>query len=310
MKKNSKIFIAGGSGMVGSAILRSLKKRKYNNILYPNSSKLNLTSQTDVDLWFKKNHPEYVFLCAGKVGGMFSNINYPADYSVINTLIITNVINSSFKYNVKKLQFMASSCAYPIQRGNKKLRPEMLLSSPMEPTNIHYSLAKINGYYTCLGFNKQHGTNYITSMPCNIYGVGDNYSAEHSHVIPALIRKFHNAKVNNFKKIYMQGSGNVKREFLYVDDLAEASIFLMHKYNEGKLINVGSGKDISIRNLANIIKKVTSFEGKIIFNNKKPEGVKRKLLDVTVLNELGWKQKIDLITGLTRAYKYYKKNVI
>ena len=307
MNKQSKIYIAGASGMVGSSIVRILKKRGYKKLLIPNSNQLDLIDQSKVDKWFKNNRPEYVFLCAGKVGGMFSNMKYPADYSVKNTLIIANVINMSFKYDIKKLLFMGSSCLYPIQNGNKKIKPEMLLSRPMENSNIHYSISKINGYFMCLGYNKQYGTNYITPMPCNIYGPGDNFSENHSHVIPALIRKFHFAKLNKTKNLIIAGSGNVKREFLYVDDLAEASIFLMHRYNNSKLINVGSGKDISIKNLSYLIKKIIGYEGNIIFDRKKPEGVKKKLLDVSVINKMGWRQKTDIISGLTKAYKYYKK---
>lgn len=307
MKKKSKIFIAGAKGMVGSSIVRILKKRNYKNLLTPNSNQLDLLNQSKVDKWFKKNKPDYVFLCAGKVGGMFSNMKYPADYSVKNTLIISNVINNSFKYNVTKLLFMGSSCLYPIQDDNKKFKPNMLLTRPMEISNIHYSISKINGYFMCVGYNKQYGTNYITPMPCNIYGPGDNFSESHSHVIPALIRKFHLAKLNKTKNIKISGSGNVKREFLFVDDLAEASIFLMHKYNSSELINIGSGKDISIRKLSYLIKKIIGYEGKIIFDKEQPEGVNKKLLDVSVINKMGWQQKTDIVTGLKQSYKYYKK---
>lgn len=294
--------------MVGSSIVRTLKKRKYLDLLVPSSKKLNLTNQSMVDKWFKKNKPDYVFLCAGKVGGMFSNIKYPADYSIINTLIISNVINMSYKYKVKKLLLMGSSCLYPKQVGDKKIKPEQLLTGSMEITNIHYSLSKINGYFMCLGMNKQYGTNYITPMPCNIYGPGDNFSKEHSHVIPALIRKFHLAKINKNNILKISGTGKVKREFLFVDDLAEASIFLMHKYNSSNLINIGSGKDISIKNLAYIIKDITGYQGKILFDKYQQEGVKKKLLDVSEINKMGWKYKIEIETGLRLTYKSFLEN--
>ena len=301
MNKQSKIYIAGASGMVGSSIVRILKKRGYKKLLIPNSNQLDLIDQSKVDKWFKNNRPEYVFLCAGKVGGMFSNMKYPADYSVKNTLIIANVINMSFKYDIKKLLFMGSSCLYPIQSGNKKIKPEMLLSRPMENSNIHYSISKINGYFMCLGYNKQYGTNYITPMPCNIYGPNDNYNSKTSHFFPALIKKILNAKKNKKKSITIWGTGLAKREMMYVDDLADACIYFLNKKTKESLINVGTENDMAVIDYAKYILKELKLNCKIKLDKSKPTGTIRKLLDCRIAKKYGWTAKISLQEGLRKT---------
>ncbi len=305
MNKNSKIFVAGSSGMVGSSIYNKLIREKYKNILTPSSKKLNLLNQKKVELFFKKNKPEYVFMCAGKVGGIFANITYPADFIYKNTQMILNVIHYSYIYKVKKLLFFGSSCIYPKNLKNK-ITEDQILTAPMEDTNLSYAIAKIVGLQMCNAYNSQFNTKFISLMPSNLYGPNDKYDLKNSHVIPSLIMKFHNAKIKNLKEVIVFGSGKARREFLYVEDLADASLFLMKKFNKNININVGSGYDISIAELSMLIKKIIKFKGKIIFDKSKPEGQLKKLMDVTKINKLGWKFKTDLNSGILQAYNSYK----
>jgi GDP-L-fucose synthase len=302
MNKNSKIYVAGHLGMVGSAILRKLKKEGYTNIITPTRKELDLINQTDVNVFFKKNKPEYVFLAAAKVGGIKANSDNQADFIYENLIVEANVIKACHDYGVKKLLYLGSSCIYP-RECKQPIKEEYLLSGPLEKTNEGYSIAKIAGIMMCQKYNYQYGTNYISLMPTNLYGPNDNYHLENSHVFPALIRKFHEAKERGDKKITLWGTGSPFREFLHVDDLADASIFLMNNYNDSEIVNVGSGKDLSIKELAMLMKKVIGFEGDIEFDSTKPDGTPKKLLDVSKINKLGWKYYIEIEDGLRDTYK-------
>lgn len=309
MLKTSKIYIAGHRGLVGSAIIRKLKEKGYNNLITQEHRKLDLTNQAAVEAFFKKNKPEYVFLAAAKVGGIMANKTYPAEFIYENLMIATNVINSAYKYKVKKLVFLGSSCIYP-RLAPQPIKEEYLLTSYLEPTNEAYAIAKIAGLKLCAFYNQQYKTNYISAMPTNLYGPNDNFDLNSSHVLPALIRKFHEAKMRGDKSVTLWGSGRPKREFLHVDDLAEALIFLMNKYNGQEIVNVGCGEDLSIKELANKVKVITGYQGKIVWDKNKPDGTPRKLLDVSRIKKLGWKPKTNLDRGLLETYQWFAKNNI
>lgn len=307
MKKDSKIYIAGHNGLVGSAIVRTLKQNGYTNIIVRSRSELDLLDEKAVKDFFKTEKPEYVFLAAAKVGGIMANSTYPADFIYENLEVQNNVIHNSYLTKVKKLLFLGSSCIYP-KFANQPIKEESLLTGVLEETNEAYAIAKIAGISMCQSYNKQYGTNFISVMPTNLYGPNDNFDRETSHVIPGMFRKFDDAKKNNTKEITLWGSGKPKREFLYVDDLADACIFLMKKYNDSEIVNIGSGQDVTIKKLAELIKKTTNFEGKIIWDSTKPDGTPRKLLDVTKIRALGWNHTINLEEGLASTYEWFKRN--
>jgi len=307
MNHNSKIYIAGHNGMVGSAIVRCLKKEGYNNLVYRNSSELDLKDQKAVDDFFISEEPEYVFLAAAKVGGIGANIANPAEFLYDNLMINSNVIHGAYKGKVKKLLFLGSSCIYP-RLCPQPMKEEYLLEGKLEPTNEGYALGKIIGIKLCEYYNKQYDCNFISAMPPNLYGENDNFSPDHSHVIAALIRKFHEGKESSSKKVVIWGTGTAKREFLYVDDAAEACVFLMKNYDSPEHINIGSGDDISIVDLAKLIKNVVGFEGEIVKDVSKPDGMPRKLMDNSKIFDVGWKHKVELEEGIRKAYKWYLSN--
>lgn len=301
MDKNAKIFIAGHRGMVGSAIYRKLINEGFKNIVTKTRNELNLTNQSQVKNFFQSENPEYVFLAAAKVGGIHANNTYPADFIYQNLMIQTNVINSAYEIGVKKLLFLGSSCIYP-KLAAQPIKEEYLLDGKLEPTNDAYALAKIAGIKMCEAYNKQYGTNYISIMPTNLYGPNDNYDLANSHVLPALIRKIHEAKVQSSPFVEIWGTGNPKREFLYVDDLADASYFLMQNYQGSEIVNIGTGEDLTIKELALLIKNIIDFSGELKFDTSKPDGTPRKLLDISKLKSLGWIPKTSLTEGIKLAY--------
>jgi len=307
MNKDSKIYVAGHKGMVGSAILRKLQKEGYSNIITKTSKELDLRIQKDVDDFFKHEKPKYVFLAAAKVGGILANNTYRAEFIYDNLMIQSNVIHSAYKYGVKKLLFLGSSCIYP-KYAPQPMKEEYLLSGYLEPTNEPYAIAKIAGIKMCEAYRYQYGCNFISAMPTNLYGPNDNYDLNNSHVLPALIRKFHEAKIYNKKEVIVWGTGNPRREFMHVDDLADACLFLMLNYNDSQFVNVGTGKDISIRELAELIKTIVGYEGNIIFDTTKPDGTPRKLLDLNYVHSLGWHHKIELEEGIKMTYQDFLKN--
>ena len=302
IEKNSKIFIAGHKGLVGSAILRCLKRQNYSNFLIKNHKEVDLTDQQAVFDLFDQERPEYVFLAAAKVGGIMANSTYPAQFIYSNLAIQVNIIHTCYQYNVKKLLFLGSSCIYP-RLAPQPISEDALLTGKLEPTNQWYAIAKISGILMCQAYNQEYGTNNISVMPTNLYGPNDSYDLYNSHVLPALIRKIHEAKKGNLKFVEIWGTGNVKREFLYVDDLAEACVFLMNNYNESEFVNIGTGIDVTIKELAELIKSVIKYKGEFRFNTSKPDGMPRKLLNVEKINELGWKARTDLKTGIESTYK-------
>jgi len=304
MEKNAKIFIAGHRGLVGSAIVRELTKQGYTNLLYKSHKDLDLENQQAVIDFFKAEKPEYVILAAAKVGGIGANSQYPAEFIYHNIMIATNVIRQSYEHNVKKLLFLGSSCIYP-KMAEQPIKEESLLTGPLEESNDAYALAKITGIKMCQAFNKQYGTNYISVMPTNLYGIEDNFDLETSHVLPALIRKFHEAKLANSPTVTVWGSGTPVREFLFVDDLAEACVYLLDTYDNGKIVNIGTGIGNTIQELAGKIGDVVGYQGKIVFDASKPDGTPVKINDVTYLNSLGWKAKTDLMNGLKKTYEWY-----
>lgn len=301
MQLNSRIFVAGHRGMVGSAISRLLKKMGYDTIFEKSSAELDLRNQQAVDQFFGQNKPEYVFLAAAKVGGILANKNFPSDFLYDNIMIEANVISAAKKHSVNKLLFLGSSCIYP-KFAPQPIKEEYLLTGELEPTNEAYAIAKIAGIKLCQAYHDQHGSNFISVMPTNLYGIGDNYHPEHSHVLPALIRKFHIAKTRQEKSVIIWGTGNPRREFLFADDLAEACLFLMKHYNNREIINIGFGKDHTITELAQLIKEIVGFNGAIVYDDTKPDGTPRKLLDSSRINQLGWTPHIDLKDGIQRAY--------
>ena len=305
--KNSKIYVAGHNGMVGSAIVRKLKSTGYNNLALKSSKELDLRNPEDVTSFFNKERPEFVFLAAAKVGGILANSNYKADFIYDNLTIQNNVIKSAHLFNVEKLLFLGSSCIYP-KNATQPLKEEYLLTGLLETTNEPYAIAKIAGLKMCQYFREQYGCNFISVMPTNLYGTNDNFDLKTSHVLPALLRKFHQAKFNKENKVEIWGSGNPKREFLHVDDLADACVFLMNSYNKSETINVGTGEDISIKELALLIKKITGFKGDLDWDSSMPDGTYRKLLDVSKIHNLQWKAKISLTDGIKLTYDWYIKN--
>ncbi|MFB7138934.1 GDP-L-fucose synthase family protein [Gottfriedia sp. NPDC056225] len=304
MKKDSKIYIAGHRGLVGSAILRKLQEEGYTNLVYRTSKELDLRDFKAVEDFFAEEKIEYVFLAAAKVGGIVANNEYPADFIRDNILIQTSVIDAAYKNDVKKLLFLGSTCIYP-KMAPQPLKEEYLLTGELEPTNDAYAVAKIAGIKMCESYNRQYGTKYISAMPTNMYGPNDNFDLHTSHVLPALLRKFHEAKESNDPTVTVWGTGTPLREFLYSDDLADACIFLMNNYEGNEIVNVGVGKDISIGELASKIKKVVDFKGEIVFDTTKPDGTPRKLVDITKINSLGWTAKTSLDEGLVKAYEAF-----
>ena len=302
MEKNAKIYIAGHRGMVGSAIHRKLAKEGYTDIVTRSSKELDLRDQVAVEAFFDLEKPDYVFLAAAKVGGIVANNTYRADFLYENLAIQNNVIHQSYKHGVKKLMFLGSSCIYP-KLAPQPLKEEYLLTGLLEETNEPYAIAKIAGIKMCEAYRAQYGCNFISVMPTNLYGFNDNYHPENSHVLPALIRRFHEAKIENAPQVTIWGSGSPLREFLFADDLAEACYYLMQNYDEPTLINIGTGEDISIKDLALLIKKVIGYEGALTFDSSKPDGTPRKLMDVSKLHKLGWKHKVELEQGIKLAYE-------
>jgi GDP-L-fucose synthase len=296
--------VAGHTGLVGSAIVRKLREQGYRHIITRTSQECDLTNQALTNRLFEQEKPEFVFLAAAKVGGIQANHTYPADFIYINLAIETNVIKAAHDQRVKKLLFLGSSCIYP-KECPQPIKEEYLLTGPLEPTNEAYAIAKIAGLKMCQFFRKQYGNNFISAMPTNLYGPNDNYDLETSHVLPALIRKFHEAKVSNSPFVELWGTGTPRREFLYVDDLADALIFLMKNYEDDEHINVGTGEDISILELAEMIKEIVGFRGEITFDRSKPDGTMRKLLDVSKISRLGWKKRITLKDGINECYRNY-----
>jgi GDP-L-fucose synthase len=300
MEKSAKIFVAGHRGMVGSAIVRKLQTEGYNNLVLRTSAELDLRNQSQVESFFASEKPEYVFLAAAKVGGILANNTYRADFLYENLMIESNVIHQSYVHKVKKLLFLGSSCIYP-KMAPQPLKEEYLLSGYLEETNEPYAIAKIAGIKLCENYRRQYGCDFISAMPTNLYGPNDNYDLENSHVIPALIRKFHEAKVNNSPSVEVWGSGKPLREFMHVDDLADACLFLMDNYNAIQFINIGSGEELSIKNLAMMIKKIIGFDGEVKFDDSKPNGTPRKLMDVKKINKIGWRHHINLEDGLRKV---------
>jgi GDP-L-fucose synthase len=336
MEKDSRIFVAGHRGLVGSAIVRKLQSEGYNNLALRTHRELDLVNQAEVSRFFETERPEYVFLAAAKVGGILANNTYPAEFIYENLSIQSNVIHASYKAGVKKLLFLGSSCIYP-RECSQPMKEEYLLSGKLEPTNEPYAIAKIAGIRMCQSYNRQYGTKFVSVMPTNAYGSGDNFDLETSHALPALIRKFHEAKLkavevrgmrleaktktkgvasnlkrsdpptSNASSVTIWGTGNPRREFLHVDDLADACVFLMKNYDESEMINIGVGKDISIRELAELIKEIVGFDGEIRYDTSKPDGTPRKLLDVSRLESLGWRSRISLREGIEKTYQWYVK---
>lgn len=302
MEKSAKIYVAGHRGMVGSAITRKLQKEGYTNIITRTSAELDLRNQQAVTDFFATEKPEYVFLAAAKVGGIVANNTYRAEFLYDNLQIQNNIIHNAYLNNVKKLLFLGSSCIYP-KLAPQPLKEEYLLSGYLEETNEPYAIAKITGIKMCDAYRSQYGCNYISAMPTNLYGYNDNYHPQNSHVLPALIRKFHEAKVNNLPNVTIWGTGSPMREFLFADDLADACYYLMLNYNEPHLINIGTGEDITIKDLALTIKEIVGFDGELKFDTSKPDGTPRKLMDVSKLHSKGWKHKIELKEGIKLAYE-------
>lgn len=302
MQKDSKIFIAGHRGMVGSAILRKLEGEGYSNLIYTTSAELDLRNTNAVASFFEKEKPEYVFLAAAKVGGILANNTYRAEFLYDNLMIQNNVIHQSYEHGIKKLLFLGSSCIYP-KLASQPMREDALLTGLLEPTNEPYAIAKIAGIKMCDAYRDQYDCNYISAMPTNLYGPNDNYDLKNSHVLPALLRKFHEAKENNIEQVEIWGSGSPLREFLHVDDLATACLFLMEHYNEAGHVNVGSGSEISIKDLALLIKGIVGYKGALVWDSSKPDGTPRKLMDNTKINNLGWKPEIALREGIEKVYK-------
>jgi len=304
MKKDSLIYVAGHNGLVGSAIVRELKRQGYNNLIFRDKEEMNLLVQHAVFNFFDEYNPEYVFFAAARVGGIIDNKNHPGNFILENLQMECNVINASREFDVKKLLFLGSSCIYP-KMSKQPITEDQLLTGELEPTNDAYAIAKIAGIKMCQSFNKQFGTNFISVMPTNLYGENDNYDLENSHVLPALIRKFHEAKESGAPIVKLWGSGSPKREFLYADDLANACVHLMNNYNDSEIINIGTGEDISIKDVALMIKDIVGYKGALVFDATKPDGTPRKLLDVSKINNLGWKHTTELYEGIEKTYDHF-----
>jgi GDP-L-fucose synthase len=302
MDLTDKIYIAGHRGLVGSAILRALQKKGFTNLLYKTSKELDLRNQAAVEDFFANEKPKFVFLAAAKVGGIVANNTYRADFLYENLVIVSNIVHAAYANKVNKLLFLGSSCIYP-KMAAQPIKEEYLLTGALEQTNEPYAIAKIAGIKLCETYREQYGANFISLMPTNMYGINDNYHPQNSHVLPALIRRFHEAKISGTKEVSIWGSGTPRREFLYADDLADACIFLMETYNEKEIVNIGCGEDISIKELAELVKEVTEYNGDLVFDTSKPDGTPRKLLDVSKLHALGWHHKTALKEGLKIAYQ-------
>ena len=307
MKGTSRIYVAGHHGLVGSALLRALRRRGYSRFVHRTHAEMDLEDQRAVQAFFERERPEYVFLAAAKVGGIWANQSYPADFIRSNLIIQMNVVEAAYRAHVKKLMFLGSSCIYP-KLAPQPIKEEYLLSGHLEPTNEPYAVAKIAGIKLCQAYNRQYGTSFVSVMPTNLYGPGDNFDLQTSHVLPALIRKFHDAKVARASSVSVWGSGRALREFLHVDDMADACVFLMERYDSSEIINIGCGEDVSIGDLAALIRDVVGFEGEIAYDQSKPDGTPRKLLDVSRLRNLGWAPRIPLERGLAETYRWYVAN--
>ncbi len=319
MECNSKIFVAGSNGLVGSALVRQLRSRGYDNLLLPEINELDLTNQQAVQDFFQREQPEYVILAAAKVGGIHANNSYPAEFIYLNLMIQNNVIHQAWRHDVKRLLFLGSSCIYP-KLSPQPMKEEYLLTGLLEPTNEPYALAKIAGIKMCESYNRQYDTKYIAVMPTNLYGPGDNFHPENSHVLPALIRRFHEAKVQGLPQVVIWGTGTPQRELLYVDDMAAGSIYLLEQPDEAIIsellsfprpcfVNLGTGVDVTIRELAETVKEVTGFQGALLFDPTKPDGTPRKLQDVSRMKDLGWEATVPLKEGIRRTYDWYVENV-
>ena len=307
MNLDAKIYVAGHRGLVGSAIVRNLEDKGYTNIICRTHKELDLTNQEAVRIFFEQEKPEYVFLAAAKVGGIHANNTYPADFIYDNLMIQNNIIKAAHDFEVKKLLFLGSTCIYP-KMAPQPIKEEYLLTGALEETNEAYAVAKIAGLEMCKFFKRQYGDNFISCMPTNLYGPNDNFDLKNSHVLPALIRKFHEAKVNNSDVVEVWGTGTPLREFLYVDDMADACVFLMENYDGEQHVNIGTGEEVSIRELAETVKEVVGFEGELVFNTDMPDGTPRKLTTVDKLHGLGWKHNVSLNDGIKRAYKWFLEN--
>jgi GDP-L-fucose synthase len=304
MNTASKIYVAGHRGLVGSAIVRRLGELGYSNLLLRTRSELDLVNEKDVDDFFAVEKPEYVFLAAAKVGGILANDSYPAEFLAENLRIQVNIIDSAYRHGASKLEFLGSSCIYP-KLAPQPIKEEYLLTGPLEPTNEWYAIAKIAGIKLCQAYRKQYGFNAISLMPTNLYGPGDNFDLKSSHVLPALIRKFHEAKIEGRPEVVIWGTGSPRREFLHVDDLASAAVYLMLNYNEPEIVNVGTGTDVSIADLAGLVQKIVGFSGNLVFDDTKPDGTPRKLLDVSRLTALGWRAQVGLEEGIKSTYAWF-----
>ena len=317
LKKSNKIYVAGHNGLVGSAIIRQLEVRGFTNLLVRTHNELDLTNQVAVQEFFKKEKPDYVILAAAKVGGIHANNTYPADFIYQNIMIEANVIHSAYQNKVKRLLFLGSTCIYP-KAVEQPMREDALLTDVLESTNEPYALAKISGIKLCESYNRQYATDFRSVMPTNLYGINDSFHLENSHVVPALMQRFHKAKLNNDKEVTVWGSGNAMREFLYIDDMAEASLFVLelnkHIYKENTKpmlshINVGTGKDVTIREMAETMRQVVEFKGNVVFDTSRPDGPPRKLIDVSRLSNMGWEYTTDLEQGFSKTYKWYLNNL-
>lgn len=306
METNGKKIVFGATGMVGSAIVRALKSYGYGNIGGPTHRELDLRNQRSVNDFFARECPDYVFLAAAKVGGILANDTYRAEFIYDNLMIEANVIHAAYEYGVKKLLFLGSSCIYP-RESKRPLIEEDLLTAPLEPTNEPYAIAKIAGIKLCEAYHDQYGCEFISAMPCNLYGRGDNYGKSNTHVLPSLLRRFHEAKINNLPQVTVWGSGLPYREFMYSDDIASACVFLMENYSGRMFINIGTGEDVTIKQLSQMVKEEVGYKGKIIFDTKKPDGVMRKVMDIGRLHSMGWNHKVSLNEGLQLAYYYFKQ---
>ena len=307
MNLDAKIYVAGHRGLVGSAIVRNLEAKGYKNIIFRTHKELDLKNQEAVRTFFEEEKPEYVFLAAAKVGGIHANNTYPADFIYDNLMIQNNVIKAAHDFEVKKLLFLGSTCIYP-KMAPQPIKEEYLLTGSLEETNEAYAVAKIAGLEMCKFFKRQYGDNFISCMPTNLYGPNDNFDLKNSHVLPALIRKFHEAKVNNSEAVEVWGTGTPLREFLYVDDMADACVFLMENYDGEQHVNIGTGEEVSIRELAETVKEVVGFDGELVFNTEMPDGTPRKLTTVDKLHGLGWKHKVSLDKGIRLAYNWFLEN--
>lgn len=308
MNKDEKVYIAGHSGLVGSAIVKKLKRDRFTNLIYKPHQELDLISQREVEKFFKKEKPSYVILSAGRVGGIKANISYPAQFTFENLAIQNNIIHSSYLYQVKKLLFFGSACSYPRQ-SLQPMKEEYLLSGYLEPTNEFYAVAKIAGMKMCEAYNRQYGTNFINVILANAYGPGDNFDPETSHVIPALLRRFHEARRNKHPSVTVWGTGKARREFIYVEDIADAVIFLMDNYNKSEIINLGVGYDVTIKEAVGMVKEIVGYKGKIVFDTSKSDGIPRKMLDISKLRSLGWQARTPLKEGISKTYKWYKQHL-